>query len=160
MKEKPFGSHPLWVFSFFGIDLLGLGLFLFGMHPSWFGFDRSHVIGYFHVIVFIIGLALIMASTYALLHLRRPVGQAVTLREDIGIRLAATGYVFSALSSAADFIGLGSNPLPNPPIFGPVQSAGFSLSVLLILFGFLLYIPAHAGKNLPTEKAQNIPLPK
>jgi hypothetical protein len=135
------------------MNFLGLVIFLFGMHPSWFGYDRSHVIGYLHVIIFLLGLTLIMISAYALLYLRRPAGQAATVREDIGIRLAATGYVFSLLSSAADFIGLGSNPLPNVPIFGPVQSIGFSLSVLLILFGFLLYIPAKHPISLPEKKA-------
>jgi hypothetical protein len=153
MDEKPFGQHPLWIFSFFGLDLAGLTIFLFGLYPSWFGFDRSHVIGYFHVIVLLIGLALIVVSSYALLQIRRPAGQMVTVREDIGIRLAATGYVFSALSSGADFIGLGSNPLPNLPIFGPVQSTGFLLSVLLILLGFILYIPAHAGQILLAKSA-------
>jgi hypothetical protein len=147
MKDHPLGSHPIWISTFFGIDIAGLAVFLFGMHPDWFGFDRSHVIGYLHVILFLFGLTLIVLSTYALLRLRRPHGQAVTLREEIGIRLAATGYVFSVLSSAADFIGLGSNPLPNTPIFGIVQSSGFVLSILLILIGVILYIPANAGHS-------------
>jgi hypothetical protein len=141
MTERPLGQHPLWMYSFLGLDLLGLFIFLLGLHPAWFGLDRSHVVGYLHALIFLIGLALIGLSTYALIRLRRPIGHISSMREDIGVRLAATGYVFAALSGMADFIGLGSNPLPNTPVFGPIQSSGFALSVILMGFGFFLYIP-------------------
>jgi hypothetical protein len=141
MNERPLGQHPLWIYSFLATDLVGFLIFLIGLHPAWFGLDRSHVIGYLHALIFLIGLALIALSTYALIRLRRPIGHIVSMREDIGVRLAATGYVFAALSGMADFIGIGSNPLPNTPIFGPLQSTGFALSVILIGIGFFLYIP-------------------
>jgi hypothetical protein len=153
MQERPLGQHPLWVSSFLGIDFLGLFIFLLGLHPGWFGLDRSHVIGYLHALIFLIGLAMISLSTYALIRLRRPYAHIASIREDIGVRLAATGYVFAALSGSADFIGIGSNPLPNTPVFGPLQSTGFALSVILIGIGFFLYIPILRRRkaNIPSQ---------
>jgi hypothetical protein len=153
MKDRPLGHHPLWVYSLFGIDLLGFLIFLLGLHPGWFGLDRSHVIGYLHALIFLIGLAMVVVSTYSLIRLRRPAGHIVSVREDIGIRLAATGYVFATLSGTADFIGLGSNPLPNIPVFGPVQSTGFALSVIIIAIGFFLFMPI-LGRTKTTKSSR------
>ncbi len=52
-----------------------------------------------------------------------------------------TGYVLAVCSSAADLIGLGSHPLPGPPYFGVLQSAGLLAGVLIILLGEILYYP-------------------
>ena len=72
---------------------------------------------------------------------RTPVDRQLTILEDIGGRLAVTGYVFAVVSSAADIIGLGSHPLPGPPYFGILQSIGLFLGVLIIDVGLFLYFP-------------------
>jgi hypothetical protein len=52
-----------------------------------------------------------------------------------------TGFILAVCSSAADLIGLGSHPLPGPPYFGVLQSAGLLTGILIILLGLILYYP-------------------
>jgi hypothetical protein len=133
--------RPRWFLLFLLIDFAGLFLFLMGFQPGLFGLDRSPVMGYLQAIVFLIGLALIVVCTYALQTLLRPSGQLLTIREDIGVRLSATGYVLFAVSTTADLIGLGSHPLPGAPYLGVLQSTGLLISTAVILIGFVLYHP-------------------
>jgi hypothetical protein len=116
-------------------DIVGLFLFLLGVNPATFGLDRSRVIGYVQAIVFLLGLGLIVLVSYVVAALQRRNGEALSLVQDIGGRLMATGYVLAAFSSVADLIGLGSEPLPRPPHFGLLQSGGLLVGVLLTLIG-------------------------
>lgn len=100
--------------------------------------------GYLQAIVFLIGLGLIVICTYAIQSLLRPSGQPLTIHEDIGIRLSATGYVLFAVSTTADLIGLGSHPLPGAPYVGTLQSIGLLISTAIILLGFIMYHPRKA----------------
>jgi hypothetical protein len=141
--------HPRWVFFFLFWDLLGLFLFLLGVHPGLFGLDRSYVIGYLQTIVFLLGLGLVVLSTYAMETLMRPTDQPLSIREDIGVRLAATGYVFFAVSSASDLIGLGSHPPPGPPHMGILQSIGLFAGSLITVLGLVMYIPGSRNPKFP-----------
>jgi hypothetical protein len=133
--------HPQWLTFFLLMDFAGLFLFLLGFKPGLFGLDRSPVMGYLQVIVFLIGLGLVTISTYAMETLLRPPGQLVTIREDIGVRLSATGYVLFAVSSTADLIGLGSHPLPGAPYLGVLQSIGLLIGTGVIILGLVMYHP-------------------
>jgi hypothetical protein len=146
MPKNFIQKHPRRVQFFLILDFFGLFLFLLGIQPGLFGLDRSHVIGYVQAIVFLSGLGLVVVSSIATETLLRPSGQPWTIREDIGARLAATGFVFAAVSSAADLIGLGTQPLPKAPHFGVLQSLGLLLGVLIILVGLILYYP---GRQKP-----------
>ena len=42
-----------------GIILLGLFLFAIGTKPDWFGWDRSPVVGFVQITVFLVGLIII-----------------------------------------------------------------------------------------------------
>jgi drug/metabolite transporter (DMT)-like permease len=141
--------HPRWYILFLLIDFAGLFLFFLGFQPGFFGLDRSHVMGYLQAIVFLIGLGLIVICTYAIQSLLRPSGQPLTIREDIGIRLSATGYVLFAVSATADLIGLGSHPLPGAPYVGTLQSIGLLISTAIILLGFIMYHPRKAKIHPP-----------
>ncbi len=134
-------AHPRWMALFVVLDFLGLGLFTLGLQPQWFGLDRSPVIGYLQVVVFLFGLACVVTATYALEKLLRQPDQPVTIREDVGARLAATGYVLLAVSSTADLIGLGSHPLPGSPHLGRLQSIGLLVGMAMILVGFIMHHP-------------------
>ncbi len=61
------------------------------------------------------------------------------LREDIGVRLMATGLVIAATNGLADVIGIGSNFGEQRPLFGPFQAWGVSAGVLIIVVGVALY---------------------
>jgi hypothetical protein len=141
--------HPRWLAFIVLADFIGLGLFLLGMQPWIFGLDRSPVVGYLQVVVFLFGLALVVLASYFLEFLFRPSGQPLTLREDVGARLAATGYVLVVVSCTADLIGLGSHPLPGAPHFGVLQSAGMLIGTAMIIVGLAMYHPRKPKPRVP-----------
>jgi hypothetical protein len=138
---SPRPTHPRWTGVFIVLDFIGLAMFLLGMQPWIFGLDRSPVIGYLQVVVFLFGLGFVVVASFAIEKLLRPPGQPLTIREDVGARLSATGYVLVAVSSTADLIGLGSHPLPGSPHLGTLQSIGLILGAGIIVLGLAMYHP-------------------
>ena len=121
----------------------GLLIFAIGAKPDLFGLDRSPVVGFVQIIVFLIGLALICLGGYVGLHalwwnLER------TIISDIGSRLVSTGYVFTVFAGLADIFGMGSHPFPQVPYFGLWQATGVLIGQGIIALGFLLMIPFQA----------------
>ncbi|MFW5714703.1 MAG: hypothetical protein ACOCYU_08530 [Brevefilum sp.] len=121
-----------------GIALLGFVLFLLGARPSLFGLDRSRVIGFVQISVFLFGLALITFGSYLTLNAFWQNGNK-TIAADIGSRLISTGYVICVFTAMADIFGLGSHRLPDV-FFGPLQARGMSIGMGTIALGFLLLI--------------------
>ncbi len=124
----------------FVTTLFGLFIFVIGAKPNWFGWDRSPVVGFVQIAVFLVGLMLICVGGY--------VGLAAlwgneqrSIVADVGLRLVATGLVVAVFTGMADVFGLGSQPLPNVPYFGPWQAGGVLISQGLIALGFLMTIP-------------------
>ena len=120
--------------------LLGLALFIIGAKPEWLSLDRSPVIGFVQIAVFLVGLALICVGGYAGLSALWKVGQR-SIPADIGLRLIATGYVVAVFSGMADIFGMGSHPLPGIPFFGLWQARGVEIGEMIIAIGFLMLIP-------------------
>jgi hypothetical protein len=132
-------------FSFI-MTLFGLFIFIVGAKPNWFGWDRSPVVGFIQIAVFLIGLALICIGGYVgLLALWGKEQRSILA--DIGLRLVGTGYVIAVFTGMADVFGLGSQPLPNVPYFGPWQAAGVAIAQIIIALGFLMTIPYHLFFN-------------
>ena len=128
-----------------GITLLGLIVFLIGARPGLFGLDRSPVIGFVQIAVFLVGLAIICLGGYtSLLALWR--GEPVSILAEIGQRLIATGYVVAVFSGMADIFGMGSHPLPGVPFFGPLQALGVEIGQLVITIGFVRLVPFWTNK--------------
>lgn len=126
----------------FGLSttLVGLAIFLVGARPGIFGLDRSPVIGFVQIAVFLVGLALICIGGYiSLMALWR--GQKPSIAVDIGIRMVSTGYVIAVFTGMADVFGFGSNRLPDIPFFGPWQAGGVVFGEAIIAIGFVLLIP-------------------
>jgi hypothetical protein len=157
MNPKPTVRHPRRIHLFLVLDLLGALIFLLGIQPGLFGLDRSHVVGYLQVTVFLFGLGLVVLSSFAIETLMRPAGCSWTIREDIGARMAATGYVFAAVASAADLIGLGTQPLPGSPHLGILQSVGLFLGVFVVVIGLFLYHPGRNGHTAPPPSSPPAP---
>lgn len=68
-------------------------------------------------------------------------GQARTIVADLGLRMVGTGYVIAIFAGMADLAGMGSQPLPGIPYFGPWQASGVLIGELVIALGFLMLIP-------------------
>lgn len=122
------------------ITLFGFFVFIVGAKPDWLGWDRSPVVGFVQIAVFLVGLAIICLGGYiGLLALWG--GDQRTIAADIGLRLVSTGYVIAVFAGMADIFGMGAHPLPDVPYFGPVQATGVVLGEIVIAVGFLLLIP-------------------
>jgi hypothetical protein len=132
------------------LSLFGLLIFLIGVKPSLFGLDRSPVVGFVQISVFLVGLAIICIGGYIGLMSFWRNGDR-TIASEIGSRLVATGYVVAVFSGMADVFGFGSQIPPNVPILGPYQQTGIQIGEVLITIGFLLLIPFHWRKK-PDKK--------
>ncbi len=126
----------------FGLSatLFGFMLFLIGAKPDIFLLDRSPVIGFVQIAVFLVGLGTICIGGYiglmALWKNRPP-----SITADFGLRFVATGYVICVFAGMADVFGFGSHPLPGIPYFGHWQSMGVLFGELVISIGMLMLIP-------------------
>jgi hypothetical protein len=128
------------------LTLFGLFVFMVGAKPNWFGWDRSPVVGFVQIIVFLSGLGLICLGGYVgLLALWK--GLERSIAADIGLRLVGTGYVIAIFAGMADILGMGSHSLPNVPYFGPLQAMGVLVGEIIIAFGFLLMVPFRVGQG-------------
>lgn len=125
-----------------GLIIVSVGflVFLLGADPGLFNLDRSPVIGFVQIAVFLVGLAMICLGGYICLNGLWN-GDPKTIAADFGLRFVSTGYVIAVISGMADMFGFGSQAFPALPYFGPWQAGGVLLGELVIAFGFLLLIP-------------------
>lgn len=128
------------------IGFVGLLIFTVGTKPAWFGWDRSPVVGFVQIAVFLFGLALICMGGYISLHALWW-GHERTIISDIGSRLVATGYVVAVFAGLADVFGMGSQSFPKVPYFGPWQASGVLIGQGIIALGFLLLVPYRFYKS-------------
>ena len=136
------------------LTIFGYLLFLLGARPSLFNLDRSRVIGFVQISVFLIGLGLITLGSYIALNALWPNGKK-TIAADIGSRLISTGYVICVFTGMADIFGMGSHPLPEV-FFGPLQARGVSIGMATIALGFLLLLQyKHSHENNSSSERNN-----
>lgn len=144
-----------WIRAWLATAVFGLVSFVIGVEPDVIGMDRSPVVGFVQVGVWLFGLAVLLLSLYAIVRIVRN-GRPTSLRADIGARLIATGYVLAAASSLADFIGIGSHRLPDL-YFGPLQILGLVVGILTSLLGVVFYWPwprrRKASETAPPQPA-------
>jgi len=135
-----------WVRLGLSVTLLGFIVFMVGARPALFSLDRSPVVGFVQISVFLVGLAAICVGGYiCLTSFWRNGGR--TIAADIGSRLVATGYVIAVFSGMADVFGLGTRPPPDyVPYFGPLQAIGVEIGQAIIVVGFLLLVPFRQRK--------------
>lgn len=122
------------------ITFTGLFIFVIGAKPALFGWDRSAVVGFVQIAVFLVGLALICFGGYIGLQTLWW-GIERTITSDIGSRLVGTGYVIAVFAGMADVFGMGSQSFPAVPYFGPWQASGVLIGQGVIALGFLLMLP-------------------
>lgn len=127
------------------ITIIGLILFAIGAKPALFGWDRASVVGFVQIAIFIMGLALICLGGYMGL-LTLWWGYERTIVSEIGARLVGTGYIIAVFAGMADIFGMGSQPFPQVPYFGPWQATGVLIGQGIIALGFLLLLPIRPHK--------------
>lgn len=135
--------------------LVGLFVFVLGVNPDIIGLDRSPVVGFVQIGVWLIGFALLLLGATLTVRVVRN-GRSSSLRSDIGLRLIATGYVFAVAASFADFLGIGAHQLPEI-YFGPLQTFGLALGVVISLLGVILYWPSRVRRRAGPAHASPIP---
>lgn len=141
-----------WARRWMTLVLVGLLVFIIGIDPNLLGLDRSPVVGFVQIGVWLFGLALLLlGATLAVRVVRNH--HPNTLRSEIGLRLIATGYVFAVAASFADFLGIGTHALPNIS-YGPMQVAGLVFGVAVSLIGVVLYWPG-LPRPKPPEQSGN-----
>ncbi|NLG96218.1 MAG: hypothetical protein GX491_02545 [Chloroflexi bacterium] len=132
------------------LTLFGYLVSLIGARPGMFGLDRSPIIGFVQIAVFLIGLAVICLGGFiSLTALWRE--QPTSIAADIGLRLVATGYVIAVFAGMADIFGFGSHPLPTLPYFGEWQARGVEVGQAFIALGFLLLLPFRQDEKAPSS---------
>ena len=130
----------------FGISIFGLAIFILGAKPEWVGLDRSPVIGFVQISVFTLGLGLLCLGGYiGLAGLWK--NEERSILADIGARLIGTGYVIAVFAGMADIFGMGTQPLPDVPFFGPWQAIGVQAAQMVIIAGMIMMIPFHRYKK-------------
>lgn len=122
------------------IAVIGVIVFCIGVYPGFFGLDRSPVVGFVQIAVFLIGLGIVCIGGYIALNVLWNRHQK-SISADIGLRLVATGYVISFTAGFADVFGLGTQAVNEVPFFGNLQASGVILGELIIAIGFLMFIP-------------------
>lgn len=128
------------------ISVIGFLVFLLGAKPEWFLLDRSPVIGFVQISVFIFGLGLLSMGGYiGLAGLWKY--QERSILADIGARLIGTGYVVAVFAGMADIFGFGTHPLPMVPFFGPLQAIGVQIGQLVVAAGMTMMIPFQRFKQ-------------
>lgn len=128
------------------MSAVGLLVFIFGAKPDWFQLDRSPVVGFVQITVFLVGLAIICLGGYLGLASLWG-GEEKSIAADIGSRLISTGYVISVFAGMADVFGMTIQENPKVPFFGPWQAAGVQIGMLTIAVGLLMIIPYHLFKK-------------
>ncbi|MDX9993137.1 MAG: hypothetical protein RBS68_13945 [Anaerolineales bacterium] len=132
------------------LSAIGFLVFLIGSKPEWLGLDRSPVIGFVQITVFTLGLGLLCFGGYiGLASLWK--NKERSILADIGARLIGTGYVVAVFAGMADIFGMGTQPLPGVPFFGPWQAVGFQAGQAMIAAGLGMMIPYQRYKKGPSR---------
>jgi hypothetical protein len=117
----------------------GFFIFVIGLYPGLIRLDLTPGIGLLQIGTFLLGITIMTFGAYLYAYAARHRAQPRTLREDIGLRLMATGLVISYVTGFADVLGIGSHFGAERPLFGPFQASGVALGVLIIVAGVILY---------------------
>jgi len=132
-------SQKNWIRRFAVVAILGAIAFVIGIDPGLIGMDITPGVGVTQMGLWLAGLGAVLVGGYAAVRIVRN-GRANSLRADIGERMVATGYVFSAVASLADYLGIGTQRFPNLS-FGTVQVIGLIFGIVVSVIGLALYWP-------------------
>lgn len=133
-----------------GVTIVVFGglVHLLGLFPQLINLDLNSGIGILQLFVVLVGIGIWTVGGYLYAYATRHRERALRLRQDIGLRLGMTGYVFCLAAGMADVLGIGSHsPDVVRPFLGNWQRLGLTIGMATIVFGILLY----AGRYNPPD---------
>lgn len=122
------------------VGALGIVLTFMGLFPGVMGITPAAGIGTVQFFIILSGFTLLIfgALIYVKYAYYAEVGS--TLLQQIGVRLALTGLMFSGLVGLADTLGFGSHPRSEgETYFGWLQAFGVLAGFLVASIGVLIY---------------------
>jgi len=137
------------------VTIFGFILFVIGAKPEWLGLDRSPMVGFIQICIFLVGLAVICLGGYTGLAALWG-GEEKSIAADVGLRLVATGYVIAVFTGMADIFGMTLQKDPRIPFFGPRQQAGVEIGMVVVAVGMLLLVPFHLLPRSRKEKTGGV----
>ena len=125
----------------FGVATVVFGFFIFiiGVYPDMIRLGLTPGIGLLQIFTFLFGITVMTLGAYIYAYATRHRALPRGLREDIGVRLMATGLVIAYVTGFADVLGIGSHYGTERPLLGPFQASGVALGVVVIVIGIILY---------------------
>jgi len=136
------------------LGALGVMIAIMGLFPSLTGVEETPGIGVVQVFMVLIGYGMLIFGAIIYVKFTFYLGEASTLTQQIGIRLALTGLLFAALAGLSDILGFGSHLRTDTSdiFFGELQAFGILASFAVSSLGVLIYTTA--GKPHLTDESQ------
>lgn len=125
----------------FGVALIVFGFFVFiiGLFPDLIRLGLTPGIGLLQIGLFLLGVSIMTLGGYIYAYATRHRAMPRRLREEVGVRLMATGLVVALATGFADKLGIGSHFGAERPLLGPLQALGIFLGICVIGVGIILY---------------------
>ena len=130
------------------VTLIGISFFFLTFSVDALGVGRSPGFGLIQMALLLISITCLTIAAFAYLYGRRS-NAPRSLQADIGIRLGATGLVFTYVAGFADLLRIGTHPHPDfpAPFVGEWQIGGIIVGIIAILAGMLLYYTSRAQQD-------------
>ena len=122
-----------------GFIVAGFIIFVFGVSPNLIQLDLTSGIGILQIATFLAGITVMTLGASMYMYATRHRAQTPRLREDVGVRLMATGVVICYVTGFADILGIGSHFGAERPLFGLFQAGGVAFGVFIIIVGIGIY---------------------
>jgi len=119
--------------------VFGFFIFLIGIFPELIRLGITPGIGLLQIGLFLLGISIMTLGGYIYAYATRHRAMPRRLREDVGVRLMATGLVIALATGFADVLGIGSHFGAERPLLGPLQALGIFLGICIIGAGIILY---------------------
>jgi hypothetical protein len=122
-----------------GVVVFGFTLFVIGIFPDLIRLGLTPGIGLLQIGIFLLGTSVMTLGAYIYAYATRHRAMPRRLREDVGLRLLATGQVVAWTTGFADVLGIGSHYGAERPLLGLLQASGILLGLLITAVGLFLY---------------------
>ncbi len=122
-----------------GFIVTGFVIFLVGVFPGLIQLDLTGGLGILQIATFLMGITLMTVGASMYMYATRHRALTPRLREDVGVRLMATGVVICYVTGFADILGIGTHFGAERPLLGPLQAWGVAFGVLVIVAGIAVY---------------------
>jgi hypothetical protein len=124
-----------------GVAIVVFGFFIFviGVFPDLIRLGLTPGIGLLQITSLLLGTSVMVLGAYVYAYATRHRALPRRLREDIGLRLVATGQVIAYATGYADVLGIGSHYGAERPLLGLLQASGIALGMFVTVAGLILY---------------------